>query len=136
MCLFVNFETFFRTLLLKSTSAKRLFYVQVSEFEPPDTVKSYFTGAFRAFCTRSRSSHSKAFIYLKSQKTVCEGVNVMKLRDAQRLVSTCKLTKKPRSHILLHAFCLHFLRLHHNYFFRRGFESLRAQYLAGNVSGK
>ena len=50
--------------------------------KPPDTVKNYFTGAFQAFYARSRSSHSKAFIYLKSLKTVCEEVNLMKLRDA------------------------------------------------------
>ena len=61
---------------------------------------------------------------------------VMKLQDAQRLVPTCKLTKKTISHIFLHAFCVHFLRIHQNYFFRRGFESLRAQFLSGNVSGK
>ena len=30
---------------------------------------------------------------------------------------TCKLTKKTLSHILLHAFCLHFLRIHDDYFF-------------------
>ena len=30
---------------------------------------------------------------------------------------TCKLTKKTLSHILLHAFCLHFLRIHHDYCF-------------------
>ena len=76
LCLSVNFETFFRTLLLKSTSGKWLFHVQVAEFEPPDTVKSCFTGTFRVFYTRSRSSHSKAFIYLKSQKSA------MKLQDA------------------------------------------------------
>ena len=60
----------------------------------------------------------------------------MRLRDAQRLVPTCKLTKKTLSHILLHTFCFHFLRIHQNYFFRRGFESFRAQFLSGNVSGK
>ena len=32
------------------------------------------------------------------------------------------------SHILFHLFCLYFLRMHHNYFFRRGFEGLRAQF--------
>ena len=30
---------------------------------------------------------------------------------------TCKLTKKTLSHLLLHAFCIHFLRIHHGYFF-------------------
>ena len=43
LCLSVNFE-FFRTLLLYSTSGKLLFCVQVEEFQPPDTVKSYCTG--------------------------------------------------------------------------------------------
>ena len=42
-----------------------------------NTIKNYFTGAFQAFYTKSRSNHSKAFIYLKSQKTVCEGVNLL-----------------------------------------------------------
>ena len=44
---------------------------------------------------------------------------------------SCKLTKKTLSNILLHAFCVHFLRIHHIYLFRRGFESLRAQFLSG-----
>ena len=30
---------------------------------------------------------------------------------------TCKLTKKTLSHLLLHTFCIHFLRIHHGYFF-------------------
>ena len=50
----------------------RLFLVQVAEFQPPDTAKNYFTDPFQAFYTRSRSIYSKAFIYLKSQKTVKE----------------------------------------------------------------
>ena len=33
-----------------------LFQVQVAEFQPPDTGKKYFTGAFQAFYTRTRSS--------------------------------------------------------------------------------
>ena len=48
LCLSVNFE-FFRTLLLYSTSGKLLFRVQVEEFQPPDTVKNYFTGPFKCF---------------------------------------------------------------------------------------
>ena len=48
---------------------------------------------------------------------------------------TCKLTKKVLSHILLHIFCLHFLRIHHDYFFQRVFESVRVQFLSGNISG-
>ena len=73
----VKFETFFRTLLLQSTLGKPLFYLQVAQFQPPDTVKNYFTGNFQAFHTRSRSSHSKAFIYLKSLKTVCKEANLL-----------------------------------------------------------
>ena len=76
LCLSVNFKTFFRTLLLWSTSGK-LFHIQVAEFQPPDTEKSYFTGGFQAFYVRTRSSHSKAFIYLKSLKTVCEEVDLL-----------------------------------------------------------
>ena len=49
-----------------------LFHVQVAEFEAADTVKNYFTDAFQAFYTRARSSHLKAFIYLKSLKIICE----------------------------------------------------------------
>ena len=56
---------------------KLLFYVQVAELQPPDTVKNYFTGAFQAFYTRSRCSLSKAFIYLKSLETVCKEVNLL-----------------------------------------------------------
>ena len=44
----VNFE-FFGTLLLYSTSGKLLFRVQAEEFQPPDTVKNYFTGPFKRF---------------------------------------------------------------------------------------
>ena len=48
LCLSVNFE-FFRTLPLYSTSGKLLFRVPVEEFQPPDTVKNYFTGPFKCF---------------------------------------------------------------------------------------
>ena len=42
-----------------------LFHVQMAEFQPADTVKKYFKGAFQAFYKRMRMSLSKAFIYLK-----------------------------------------------------------------------
>ena len=48
LCLSVNFE-FLRTLLLYSTYRKLLFRVPVEEFQPPDTVKNYFTGPFKHF---------------------------------------------------------------------------------------
>ena len=76
LVLSVNFEKFFRTLLLMSTSRKLLFHVKVAAFQLPGTIKIYFTGAFEALDTRSRSSHSKVFIYLKSLKTICEEVNL------------------------------------------------------------
>ena len=53
-----------------------LIHVQVAEFQPADTVENYFTGAFQAFYTRARSSHSMAFIYLKSLKIICEEFNL------------------------------------------------------------
>ena len=49
LCLSVNFKTFFRRLLLQSTSGKLLFYVQVAEFQPPDTVKTISQVLFKYF---------------------------------------------------------------------------------------
>ena len=66
----MNFEKYFRTLLLYSTSDKLLFHVQVAKFQLPDIVKNCSAGAFQAFYARSKSSHSKAFTYLKSLETV------------------------------------------------------------------
>ena len=55
LSLSVNFEQFFRTSLLQSTSEKLFkFHVQVAVFQPADTVKNYFTGAIQAFYTRTR----------------------------------------------------------------------------------
>ena len=108
LCLSVNFETFFRTVFFQSILGKLLFYVQVAEFQSPDTVKNYFTSAFQAFYTRSRS---------------CE-------------MPTRNFMKKALSRILCHVFCLHFLRMHLDYFSQRGFGSVRAQFLSGNVGGK
>ena len=51
-----------------------LFHVQVAEFQPPDSVKNYFTDAFQALYTRMRSSHLQTFIYLKSLKIICQEV--------------------------------------------------------------
>ena len=112
-------------LLLKSTSRKLLFHVKNADFQPPDTVKNYFTGAFQAFYTRSRSSHSKAFIYSKSQKTICEGVTLSWSCE----MPTCKLTKK-------NSFTHPPLCILPSFSQNRGFESLRAQFLSGNVNGK
>ena len=42
-----------------------LFHVKVTEFQPPDNVKNYFTNVFQAFYKGPRSSHSKVFSLLK-----------------------------------------------------------------------
>ena len=76
---------FYRALLRNC-----LFHVQVAEFKTADTVKNYFTGAFQAFSTRTRSSHPKAFIYLKFLKIICEEVNSWWSCE----MLTCKFTKK------------------------------------------
>ena len=103
-------------------------------FQPANTVKNYFTGAIEAFYTRTRSSHLKAYIYLKSLKIICEEVNSLWSCE----MTNCKYTKKnsvtyPPS---CNTFCLHFLRTHHDYFFQRGFERVRAKFLSGNINKK
>ena len=47
-------------LFHRVTQGNFLFQVQVAGFQPPDTGKKYFTSAFQAFYTRTRSSYSKA----------------------------------------------------------------------------
>ena len=75
LSLSVNFVKFFRTPLYRVPSVNCLFHVQVAQFQPEDVVKNYFIGAFQAFYKRTRTSHSKAFIYLNSLKIVSEEVN-------------------------------------------------------------
>ena len=43
------------------------------------------------------------------------------------------LRKQTLLHILLHVFCFHFLRMHHDYFFRKGFENVQTQFLSRNI---
>ena len=94
-CFSVNFAKFFRKsfdwtppddcflsfsehIFYRSPLRTCLFHVQVAEFQPAntaDTVKNFFTSAFQAFYARASSSHSKAFIYLKLLKIICEEVN-------------------------------------------------------------
>ena len=54
----------------------------------------------------------------------------MKLRDANLNVN-----EKTLSHLANYGFCFHFLGINHDYFFRRGFESVQAQFLFGNING-
>ena len=67
----VNFDKFFRTLLLQSTSEKLLFHVEVAEFRPPDTVKNYF---------------------------VQEREEAIWRRSFSQILPTCKFTKKKLFH--------------------------------------
>ena len=85
----MNFEKFF-----SNTCFIVLFYVQHAGFQPAYTLKKYFIGALQAFRTRTRSSHSKAFIYLKSLKIICEEVNSKWSCE----MSNCKFTKKTFTH--------------------------------------
>ena len=52
-------RSFSELLFYRAPLGNCLFHVQVAEFQPPDTVKNYFTSAFQAFYARARSSHSK-----------------------------------------------------------------------------
>ena len=127
----VSFENigFFRTFFYRAPPGNYLLHVQVAEFQPAYTVKSYFRGTFQAFYTRTRSNYLKAFIYLKSMKIIFEEDNL----QWSCKMPNCKFTKKTLSHILLHVSCLHFLRTHQNYIYWRGFESVRAHFLSGNI---
>ena len=44
--------------------------------------------------------------------------------------------RKKVLHILLDVFFLYFVRTHHDYFFGRVFESVRANFFSGNISKK
>ena len=95
-------RSFSEHFFYRATLGNCLFHVKVTECQPPDTVKNYFTGAFQAFTrtrsshhTRTRSSHSKVFIYLKSLKTICEEVILQWSCEKP----TCEFTKKKLFHI-------------------------------------
>ena len=61
----------------------------------------------KLFCTRTRRSHLKAFIFSKSYQPA----------------SLQKKKKKTLLHILLHVFFFHFLRMYQDSLFRKSFES-------------
>ena len=65
-------ESFLEHLFYRAPLGNCLFHVQVAGFQPPDTVKKYFTSAFQTFYIRTRSGYSKVFIYLKSLKIIPE----------------------------------------------------------------
>ena len=53
-----------------------LFHKQVAGFQPPDTGKKVFHKCFSSILYKNKNSYSKAFIYLKLLKFVCEEVNL------------------------------------------------------------
>ena len=74
LCLW-SLRSFSEHLFYRAPMGNCLLHGQVSEFQSADTVRNYLTGAFQGFYTRTRSSRSKVFIYLKSLKIICEEVN-------------------------------------------------------------
>ena len=54
-------RSFSEHLIYRAPLGNCLFHVQVAEFQPPDTVKNYFAGAFQASYSRMAVSHSKTF---------------------------------------------------------------------------
>ena len=94
----VNFDKFFRTLLLQSTSEKLLFHVEVAEFRPPDTIKNYFVQEREEAIWRRSFSQNPTNLQVYKKKTL--------------------------SHILLHVFFFHFLRMYQDSLFRKSFESV------------
>ena len=120
LCLSVNFEKFFRTPLSQSTSGKLLFHVQVAEFQPPNTVKKLLHRCFSS-------------IFYKIEKQLFEGVYLKSLKAVKKLIcneqqdANLQLYEKKLTHPLFF-FCLDFLRMDQDFFFRRGFESVRGQF--------
>ena len=63
--------SFLEHLFYREPLENCLFHAQVAEFQPADTAKRYL----KYSSIRTKSIHSKMFIYLKSLKIVCEEVN-------------------------------------------------------------
>ena len=128
-CLSVNFEKFFRSPLLQPLR-NCLFHVQVAEFQPSDTVKTIPQVFFKYFIEQREVAIGRcSFTYtpwkLYVKKLICN--EFTRCQPAR---------KKTLSHILLHVFCLYFPRIHHIYFFGKGFESVREQFLTENRTRK
>ena len=65
----VSFKTSYRERLRETAISWTSCRILLTRYS-----KNYFTCAFQAFYTKTRRSHSKSFIYLKSSKTVSEYV--------------------------------------------------------------
>ena len=68
LCLSMNFERFPEHFFYRA-SPGNCYCMSKLQNSTKYSKKLLHTGSFQAFCTRSRSSHSKVFIYLRSLKT-------------------------------------------------------------------
>ena len=66
-----SWEVFQITSFIEHLSETAYFMYKLQNFNHQYN-KKYFTSAFQAFYTKIRLSYSKAFIYLKSLKIICE----------------------------------------------------------------
>ena len=123
----LNFEKFFRTPVLQVTSGELLISVQVAEFQPADTVQNYFTSAFEAFDKKTRSRLSKALIFLKYLKIICEEVGNRQIyeKNSFTLPPSC----------ILPSFSLTRITITSSEVALKHFLS-RAQFLSRNISKK
>ena len=125
LCLSVNFEKFFRTPLLKSTSTKLLSSCTSCKIATSGYSKKLFHSCFSSILFKNEKYSFEVYLYLKSLK-----LSVKKLiRHEVACYQPASLRKK-----LFHTFSHIFLRTHHNCSFWRGYESVRAQFLSGNIS--
>ena len=98
---------------------------------------AYFMYKLQLFNHQTQQKNISQMLF-KTRKLPFEGVHLLKMLwklSVKNLIYN-EVTEETLSHILLHLFCLHFFRMHHNCFFRRAFETVRAQFLSGNISRK
>ena len=113
-------ESFSEHLFYRAPLRNWLWHVQFAEFHPPDTVKTLFYRCFSTILYKNEMKPFEGVHLLKIPETIFEEVNLQWSSE----MPTCKFTKKTLLQILLYVFCLHILRINHDYFFRRGFESV------------
>ena len=92
----VNFKKFFWTYLLWKIPEKLLVSGTSCRILTSRYSEKLFSTCFSSILYK-RSSHSKAFVYVKSLKIICEEVNFLWSCE----MPTCKFTKKTLSHILI-----------------------------------
>ena len=96
--------------------------------------KKVFHKRFSSILYKNRKQLFESVHLLKIPEIISKEVkSIIKLRDTNLQVNEKRhLAKMHHSHILVHVFCLHFFRMHHNYFFWRGFENVRVLFFSGN----